>query len=87
MPKFRGHEWPTRGWPSLPTALVQSWHVAIAFRKRTRYAFFCGVPVCLLCCLLLNKTENPKWIREENTICLDWIFKDSWTYAVKLIRR
>ena len=36
-------------------------------------------------CLLLSKTENPKWLREENTICPDWIFKDSWTYAVKLI--
>ena len=67
--------------------LVGGTSASIAFRKRTRYAFFCGVPDCLLCCLLLNKTENPKWLREENTICPDWIFKDSWTYAVKLIRR
>jgi DNA-binding protein H-NS len=59
-------------WTILPAGTSAS----IAFRKRTRYAFFCGVPDCLLCCLLLNKTENPKWLREENTICPDWIFKD-----------
>ena len=35
----------------------------------------------------IDATENPKWLSEENTICPDWISKDSWTYAVKLMRR
>src|SRR5262245_3954358 len=29
MPKLRGQEWPTRGMPSLPTLLVQSWQVLL----------------------------------------------------------